>query len=63
MENELIFDQSNPEKYPYGFTKIRHKVRIGMYYDEYIPNIPLLGEWIIDRPLPDSKIIKIRRVN
>lgn len=61
-EKEFTFYIDKPEEYPYGYKVVRHKVRAGMTYDEYLPNLPPEGEWIRSGPLLGSKIIKIIRM-
>jgi len=62
-EREFLFDIKNPEKYPYGYELINHKIRTGMYYEEYIPNFPPEGEWVRSGPFLHSNIIRIIRID
>lgn len=61
--DKYIFDKLKPEKYPFGYSIKKHKIRTGMYYEEFIPNLPPEGKWNRLGPIPVwSNIITITRV-
>jgi hypothetical protein len=62
-QKEYLFNIEDPEKYPYGYEIVIHKIRTGMIYQEFIPNLPPEGSWIRNGPFIDSKIIKITRID